>query len=64
MAEWVANGRFDDGSFIIFQGGFSKVILTVALHEEELVFYDHTRSNLISFHHLICISSGCFGRAR
>ena len=41
MTEWAANGRFDDGSFIIWKDEAVEGVLAVALYEAEFVFNVH-----------------------
>ena len=41
LDEWAANGRFDDGVFIIWQGGVTEGILEVALSEAAFLFNGH-----------------------
>ena len=38
MAEWAADGRFDDGGFIIWKGEVAEIILAFALSEAAFVF--------------------------
>ena len=41
MDEWSANGRFDDGGFIIWKGGILEIVIEFALSQSELVFNGH-----------------------